>query len=486
MSKFNAKQTNSNKTTTYEGGDAFVKNLEDEWANFLLSCVLQDRFYESSSQQQDRYVELTKAMIDKYGANFVGKAAVFARNELGMRSISELTAAMLNQHQFEGKRDFYKKYFHRPDGVAEVFGAIDMLGGKRSHALVRGAADYLSGLDAYQIGKYKMSGKTYNMYDLINITHANSPAIDAYKKDVLETPDTWETKISGAENQEEKEAEWKRLVEEHKLGYMALIRNLRNILSCGFVNAQWAKEHLVPQITNEAAIKKSLIFPYRIYTAWKTIQNSLPLEIELALSDAFIISIGNMPKLEGNSLVVLDVSGSMDDRMSQHSNMRIKEVGAVYAAAMYLSGNNVDFVKFGNYAKWCGYNKYTNVFKLINAMQENEDCGYGTDIVPVFESIEKHYDRMFLISDMQVMNGRSYDWYSSRSKSANEAFKDYKNKYGNTHIYSFDLGNYHSQLTNTKGSDISYITALNDTVFKILEYEENGKSLIDVIKDYNY
>lgn len=484
MSKFNAKQVNQNLTNTYEGGKAYKKTLENEWTNFLFSCILQNRFYESAGKQQERYIELTNAMIEKYGAAFVGKVAVFSRNVLGMRSISELTAAILNQHQFEGKRDFYKKYFHRPDGVAEVFGAIDMLGGKRSHALVRGVCDYLSNLDEYQVGKYKLNGKTYNMYDLINITHANSRAIDAYKNDTLEVPDTWETKISGADNQAEKEAEWKRLVEEHKLGYMALIRNLRNILSCSFVTPMWAKEHLIPQITNEVAIKKSLIFPYRIYTAWKTIEDNLPLDIEVALSDAFIASIGNMPELDGTSLVVLDVSGSMEDYMSSHSDMTIKEVGAVYAAAMYLSGKDVDFVKFGNECKKVEYNKYVNVFKLIKAMQENENCGYGTDIVPVFESLDKNYDRIFLISDMQVMTDR-YSWWGHKT-TANDAFKEYKSRCGGTHIYSFDLGNYASQITNTNGNDISYITALNDTVFSIIEMEESGKSLIDIINDYTY
>lgn len=486
MSKFNEKQVNDNKTTTYEGGEAYVKTLENEWTNFLFSCILQDGFYESSKTQQERYVELTKKMIDKHGADFVCKAAVFARNELGMRSISELTAAILNGYQFDNKRYFYSKYFHRPDGVAEVFGAIDMLGGKRSHGLVRGAGDYLSGLSEYQVGKYKMNGKKYNMYDIINITHANSPAIDAYKNDTLVVPDTWETKISGAANQEEKEAEWKRLVEEHKLGYMALIRNLRNILSCSFVNPVWAKEHLIPQIWNEAAIKKSLIFPYRIYTAWKAIGNIIPLEIEAALSYAFIASIGNMPKLEGSSVVVLDVSGSMEIRMSSHSDMMIKEVGAVYAAAMYMSGEDVDFVKFGNKCKKMGYNKYTNVFKLIKQMQENDDCGYGTDINPVFDSLDKHYDRMFLISDMQVMNNEFGYWSCGSSRSANEAFNEYKRKYGNSHIYSFDLDNYRSQITNTNSNDISYITALNDTVFKIIECQENGKSLVDIINEYSY
>ncbi len=483
MSKFNAKQVNQNMTNTYEGGKAYKKSLENEWTNFLFSCILQNRFYESASKQQERYIELTNAMIEKYGAAFVGKAAVFSRNVLGMRSISELTAAILNQHQFEGKRDFYKKYFHRPDGVAEVFGAIDMLGGKRSHALVRGACDYLSNLDEYQVGKYKLNGKTYNMYDLINITHANSRAIDAYKNDTLEAPDTWEVKILGAANRAKKEAEWKRLVEERKLGYMALIRNLKDILSCNFVNPMWAKEHLIPQITNEVAIKKSLIFPYRIYTAWKIIGDTLPLDVEAALSDAFIASIGNMPELDGTSLVVLDVSGSMDDQMS-NSDMTIKEVGAVYAAAMYLSGKDVDFVKFGNECKKVKYNKYINVFKLIKAMQENENCGYGTDIIPVFDSLDKHYDRIFLISDMQVMANK-YSWWGHKT-TANDALKNYKSRCGKTHIYSFDLGNYHSQITNTEGNDISYITALNDTVFSIIGMEESGKSLIDIINDYTY
>ena len=487
MSKFNTKQVNQNKTNTYEGGEAYEKSLENEWTNFLFSCILQDRFYESAAKQQEKYVKLTNAMINKYGAAFVGKASHFARNVLGMRSISELTAAILNQHQFEGKRDFYKKYFHRPDGVAEVFSAIDMLEGKRSHALVRGACDYLSNLDEYQIGKYKMNGKSYNMYDLINITHANSPAINAYKNDTIEIPDTWETKISGAANQDDKETEWKRLVEERKLGYMALIRNLRNILSCSFVNPMWAKEHLIPQITNEVAIKKSLIFPYRIYTAWKTIGDTLPLDIEAALSDAFIMSIGNMPKLDGTSLVVLDVSGSMDDYMSSHSGMTIKEVGAVYAAAMYLSSKDVDFVKFGNKCKKVDYNRYANVFKVIKAMQANEGCGYGTDIVPVFDSLGKHYDRIFLISDMQVMDGRTGNYYwGYTSRSASKAYNDYKSAHGKTHIYSFDLGNYHSQITDTNSKDISYITAMNDTVFSIIEMEESGKSLIDIINDYTY
>jgi hypothetical protein len=62
---------------------------------------------------------------------------------------------------------------------------------------------------------------------------------DKIAKDTLETPYTWETELSALGQQkfshaEEKTAafqsKWEELIESGKLGYMALLRNLRNIL----------------------------------------------------------------------------------------------------------------------------------------------------------------------------------------------------------------------------------------------------------------
>ena len=145
------------------------------------SSYMEDGYYESANTQMDRYVDLTKKIGERYGWEFVARASFFARNYLGMRSISQITAAMLNDVSFQEKRSYFKNFFHRPDDVAEVFAAIENIGsGKRSHALVRGAADYLSSLNAYSLGKYQMKGKQYNLYDLINITHATSKDINHY------------------------------------------------------------------------------------------------------------------------------------------------------------------------------------------------------------------------------------------------------------------------------------------------------------------
>ena len=475
MSKFNATKS-SNRTTTYEGGLAYRKDVDDEWINFLFASLMQDGYYESSQTQQERYVELTREMIEKRGAKFVAKAAHFARNELGMRSISELTAAILNSYLFPGKRDFYRKYFRRLDGVAEVFGAIDMLGDKRSHALVRGAGDYLSTLDDYQIGKYRMDGKVYNMYDLINITHAHSNSIDAYKRDKLEAPDTWEVKVLGADSKEEREAEWKRLVEEERLGYMALLKNLNTILHCDFVNSSWLSEHLCPQLTNGVAIKKSLVFPYRIYTAWKNIDTCyIPFQVETALEIAFKKSVENMPQLDGETLIVLDVSGSMGQPISAKSSLSVAEVSAVYAAALCLSDNKVDYCKFGTNCRFGNGYPVLYVFQFIEELCRNEGLGHGTNFDSVFHKLNKHYDRILLFSDMQMMD----------SGLTALKFDEYCDEYGNCNIYSFDLGCYGTQMLPSKDKRISYVTALNDTVYSFIAMQESGKSIIDMIYEYD-
>lgn len=480
MAKFNKSNIKTAKVASYEGGEVYEKNPVEDWINFLFSSYLENQFYESAEEQMNRYTELTQEVGKKLGWEFVAKASFFSRNVLGMRSISELTAAILNHYQFDNKRAYFRNYFHRPDGVAEVFSAIDMLGDKRSHALVRGAGDYLSSLKDYQLGKYKLKGKEYNMYDLINITHAHSATIDKYKAGTLETPDTWEVNISGAVDQVERDYHWRKMVEEGRLGYLALIRNLRNITSAEGINQKWVGKYLVPQLTNETAIKKSMVFPYQIYCAYKNagIRN---MSINSALDYAFRTSCGNMPEMDGRTVVMLDVSGSMEDKLSSNSSLMLKEVGAVYAAAM-LVNTNADFVKFGTNAKKMKFNVLDNVFDIIAKMYSNDRCGFGTDIGPAFQLLNEKYDRIFLVSDMQVMTpATSWVYWGT---SGVKTYEDYCSKFKcNPHMYSFDLGNYNTQIANPNSPRIHLCTSLSDQLFKMLPYIENGNSLVDYINN---
>lgn len=487
MSKFNAtKKPVQPNAVTYEGGAAFEKSLEEDWLNNLFSNMLENRFYESAEDQMARYMSLTQKMLEKHGPKFIARAAVFARNELGMRSISQLTAAMLNSEKFEGKRSFYKNYMRRPDDVSEIFAILESFGEKRSHALVRGAGDYISGLSGYQVDKYRMTNKNWSMIDLINITHPKSEVVDKFYNGKLEKAGTWEQKISASKSKEEKNENWRELVEQEKLGYLALIRNLNNILAAN-VSEKWVQTYLIPQLTNVDKIHKSLVFPYQIYVAYKNLEVK-EVNTVFALDKAFRAAVDNVPGLEGSSLVVLDVSGSMESHMSSHGGMTIKEVCACYAAAIYLANSDSDFIKFGTYAKKFDYNRLDNVFNLIHKMEQNDGCDISTNINPVWDMLDKHYDRIFLFSDEQVMNDRGYYgyywWSSSRDERTSvEAMRQYFGRYGRTRVYSFDLSNYSTQIDNPDSGNIVMLTALTDKVFTMLDLLERGGSIVDYINE---
>lgn len=488
MSKFNAKKEN-NKAISYEGGSVYNKNLVEDYLNNLFSSFIEDGFYESRQKKMERFLDLTTEVGNQLGNEFLAKTSVFARNELGMRSASQLIASYLNDKKFDNKRAYYRNFCHRPDDVAEIFGAIDMIGQKRSHATVRGCGDYLAKLNEYQLGKYKMLGKEYNMYDLINITHAKSSSVDNFMKGEIESPDTWEIKISTAKTEAERAEEWIRLVKEDKLGYLALLRNLNNILNAmsitGTDDLLLIEDKIVSKLTDEASIKKSLVFPYQIYCAYKNMK-AHPFMIDNALDKAFRIACGNMEKFEGKSVIMLDVSGSMEDIISSHSNITIKEVGACYAAALYIS-QDCDFVKFGTDAKSCSYNKIDNVFNIISNMCEEDKCGYGTHIGMAFAKLNKHYDRIFIVSDMQVMKEVPPRWCYSQLVDGPANYNDYCKEYGDTKCYSFDLGNYKTQCANPNNRNVHLVTALNDDVFKFLHLLENNQSIVDYIqKNFSY
>lgn len=486
MAKFNSRAAKGPTTTTYNGAPAYMLPDEVAWVNMLCSSFLANQTYESDDSQQERFVKMSKRMADKRGVYFLCRAAAFSRNELGIRSASCLLAAIVNGYQFDVKRQFFANFFKRPDDVAEVMCAISALGGTPSHAFMRGAADYLSGLSEYTLAKYKMDTREYNLRDLIRLTHANSPAIDRFMHEDIQPPATWEAAFNGSPTDEEKGEIWAGLVENRNLGYVALIRNLRNIVAYVKRDAKWFESELCPQITDANKITKSGIYPYQIYSAYKYAgQVGIPMCVATALELAFTVSIGNMPELEGSTLFALDVSGSMESAVSNKSSLTIKELCACYCAAGYIANKGADFIKFGTDAKAASYNRAIGAFSIIRRMAENDDCGFGTNIVPMWQKLDKHYDRVIFFSDMQVMDA-SGGWRHSY-KDPIDAKRDYEGVFGPTRLFSFDCAAYDKVgVDNPNSGSFWQFTALNDSAYKFISLIEGGGSIIDVIDAYSF
>src|SRR5436190_8332921 len=72
------------------GGQAFSETPKLELASLMLTSMLKDQFYRSADNTVTRLRELIAGMPDK---RFAAKAAIYARREAGMRSVTHLTAA---------------------------------------------------------------------------------------------------------------------------------------------------------------------------------------------------------------------------------------------------------------------------------------------------------------------------------------------------------------------------------------------------------
>lgn len=442
------------------GGEAFQESAKLELASILLTSFLQDTFYSSGNDTMNKLAELVHTIPDK---TFVAKAAIMAR-EWGMRSVTHVVIAELCQDvkHSEWLRSAITKTIQRPDDATEIMAYWMTTYGKPiPNALKRGIADGLNKFNEYSIAKYKGENHKLKMVDVVNLVHTKSPVLGKLVDGSLETPYTWETEITKAgSDKDAKVRAWTELVNSEKLGYFALLRNLRNL-------EEWTSDETLnkayEQLTNREAIKKSKVLPFRYDTAVE--QVSKP-KTRQAISKAIDIAVDNMPELSGKTLIALDCSGSMASMPYGGKNKRIPlQIASLFAAVIAKSAD-ADIMQFGTSVSWPKYNPADSVLTIAGGMRANHG---GTDFHLIFDEAKKAYDRIIILSDMQAWVQGSY--YSNTPQ---EALKRYRSRTGaNPNIWSFDLAGYGTlQFPENK---VYTLAGFSEKVFDIIPMIEEGE-----------
>lgn len=342
----------------------------------------------------------------------------------------------------------------------------------------KGFAAAVDKFDGYQLAKYRSDSKDLKLIDVVNLIHPkpndrNREALALLMKNELRAVDTWESKLTkagqAAENELEKEVlkadAWSELIETRKIGYFALLRNLRNIME--LVNDAMLDKALA-LLTNEKLIRNSLVLPFRFTTAYNEISKingKAARKVMAALEKAVDISLKNVPRFEGNTLIVLDVSGSMVGRPA--------EIGSLFAAILAKS-NNADFMTFSDDAQYRQLNLQNTTLSIAQNMKF---AAGGTNFQAIFRKANQRYDRVIILSDMQ-------GWVGGHAPKAQ--FEAYKAKYKiNPFIYSFDLQGYGSlQFPENK---VFALTGFSDKIFELMSLlETNPTSLVDEIEKVTF
>jgi hypothetical protein len=299
---------------THEGAPAAKESAQKELVRTVSGCLLyEDAFYESGSSIAARIGELCAEVPMK----FLADLAVRARTDLKLRHVPlHLCVHMLGKKGDAQERNLVgetvAQVIRRADEVAEIL-ALWWKDGRRKvpRQLKAGIAKAFRKFDAYQLSKWDRDGAV-KLRDALFISHAkpkDEEQAPLWKKLVdgtLQAPDTWEVALSAGKDKKET---FERLLKERKLGYMALLQNLRNMEEAGVDHA------IVEQALLDGA-KGSWALPFRFITAAKHAP-----KLEDALSKAAVEAASALPKLPGHTIFVVDISGSMAGALSRKGEM---------------------------------------------------------------------------------------------------------------------------------------------------------------------
>lgn len=455
MGKLNKKQTVNEKilsrpdvTLNKEGGIAFRPDAKVELVLRVVNSLVSEKGFYASGEELDSELRNAIGSVAQTDPVFILKLALYARKQMYLRTVPMV---LMGEYAMQGiktvpdSRKYVSSTISRADELTELaayYFAMNKnpaLKGKLPHVLKHGIADAFTKFDEYQFAKYNRDGEL-TIRDVMFLTHPKpkdekqAAVFKAIADQTLKSPDTWEVVISTQGSTKEN---WEKILP--KMGYMALLRNLRNLLE-----KKVNMEPVIKTLTDPVAVSKSKQFPYRFASAYKEIDR-LPGSTKIldAISTAADLSVANVPEFTGKTFVTCDTSGSMSSTASSKSKMTLKEIGCLFGAIVNSKSPDAVVSVFATDHVPVNISRRDSLLTNMEKMLRQNTNGYGTNGYKVMNWLVDNkvfVDRIVLFSDMQC-----YDTSNRRADSASiyAGLLKYRQSVNpKVFVYSFDLSSY--------------------------------------------
>lgn len=474
MSRFNTRTaapsgtspvtTTGQTTTTFEGGTGHLRDAKSEL--FLLAVanfVGTDTFYEKGGDRDDRYTQLVRhlAVTDP---DWIAGLLGWLRGDGNMRTAAivgaaEFTRARLDANLPGASRQVVDAVLQRPDEPGELLAYWTARYGRNlPKPLKRGVADAVGRLYSERsLLKYDTDSKGYRFGDVLELVHA-TPAKpyqhDLFKHAIdrrhgrdngipeglallhdrarlmtlpvaerrqllLENIDaqgefnragmTWEALAGWLQGPMDKQA-WEAVIP--SMGYMALLRNLRNFDQAGVSDR--VAQQVAAKLADPGEVARSRQLPMRFYSAFRAAPS---LRWSWALEQTLGHSLANVPELPGRTLVLVDTSGSMHSGFSKDGTVMRWDAAVVFGIALGYRCAQADVVSFSD--SWYRNDTSSKVFALkpggsvLSEVKRWSDDGYfiggGTDTTAAVQRHFAGHDRVVILTDEQANSNAPVD-----------------------------------------------------------------------------
>ncbi len=500
--KFNLISKGKNQVVNHENAPAY--KLSPEWNLYttVVTSSLSDKFYEKTSER----LESLRKLIGENDPQFVARLAVYAREQMNLRSIPlVLVVELAKVHTGDSLlSQMTTRIVQRADEITELLAYYQMANERRgakklnrlSKQLQAGLQNAFNKFDEYQFAKYNRDAEI-NLKDALFLVHPKAKdeeqqlIFNKIVEDNLQTPYTWETELSALgqnkfESEKAKKAaftqKWEELIDSGKAGYMALLRNLRNILeaevSLNYIN------RVCETISSKENVLKSKQLPFRFLAAYRElsrINSGYASKIMNALEEAVKIAAGNITGFDESTkvLVACDVSGSMQRAISPKSKVMNYDIGLMLGMLLKSRCKNVVSGIFGDTWKIVNLPD-SGVLSNVDAFYKREgEVGYSTNGYLVINDLidrKKVMDKIMIFTDCQLWNSNGGD------TQLKDVWKKYKTIAPEAKLYLFDLAGYGQVPLDITKDDVHLIAGWSDKVFDILSAIDNGSDALKEIK----
>jgi hypothetical protein len=263
---------------------------------------------------------------------------------------------------------------------------------------------------------------------------------------------TWES-LSGWLGGPMTAAAWQAVIP--SMGYMALLRNLRNF-DCAGISDSVARA-VGDRIASPDEVARSRQFPFRFLSAYLANKDSV--RWGFALQQALDASVANIPDFGRRNLVLIDTSGSMSGMgISARSSVSPAMIAALFGVCLARRCADVDIVGFATGVFAHPMKPGASVLPEINRfLGRIGEVGHGTDIDRALRQYAGH-DRVFLFSDEQSLTS-----VGSRVPA-------------HVPVYTFNLGGYATSSVPSGSSNRHEFGGFSDKVFGLVPALEHGRS----------
>lgn len=376
------------KRATHEGAPAKRISALAELRRTVMACLLwEDNFYENGVSVADR---IAKLVPEVSGAEAM-QIAIEAREKMKLRHVPLYIARIMARtpHQKEFVAETLTRVIQRADELTE-FLSIYWKDGRCpiSNQVKKGLATAFTKFDEYALAKYNRDN-AIKLRDVLFLVHAK-PLDDKQENlwkrlvnDELKTPDTWEVELSASKD---KTGSWTRLLNEGKLGALALLRNLRNMTQAN------VDEKLVRAGLKSAKVDR--VLPFRFISAARHAPKYEP-----ELESLMFKCLEGHEKLAGKTTILIDVSGSMEAKVS--GKAEISRLDAACGLAMLLREicETVEVITFSTSTKLVPARRGFALAEAINKSQPHGGTNLGKAVQHVNQNTQT--DRLIVLTDEQ-------------------------------------------------------------------------------------